>query len=191
MDVRIEPIGRRLFPAYDRISMAFRVCSEYRPVRPSASGMGLWLEEVPVKPYTKDLGIYEKAVDYEKQFDIRHFAVFMAFAGNIPVAGMTLAARVPGMDMLEGRQDLCVLWDLRVDEACRGRGLGRALFSRAVEWAREQELREIKIECQNNNVRACRFYQKQGAVLSAMDTRAYTGDETIQSEIKLIWRYTL
>lgn len=69
--------------------------------------------------------------------------------------------------------------------------MGQALFSRAVEWAREQGLRKIKIECQNNNVRACRFYRKQGAVLTAMDTRAHTGDKAIKNEIKLIWRYTL
>lgn len=35
MAIRIEPIDRLLFPVYDRISMAFRVCGEYRPVRPS------------------------------------------------------------------------------------------------------------------------------------------------------------
>lgn len=191
MNVRIEPVGPQHFSAYDRISMAFRVDNEYQPVRLSTENIGLCLEERPVKPYIKDLGVYERAVDYEKQFDIRHWAVFMAFDGDLPVAGMTLAARTPGVDMLEGRDDLCVLWDLRVEEDYRGRGLGRALFQRAEAWAREQGLREIKIECQNNNVTACRFYRRQGAVLTAMNTRAYEEDEAIKNEIQLIWRYTL
>lgn len=46
---------------------------------------GLLLEEKAVNPYIKDLSIYEKAVEYEKQFDITNWRFFMAFDGEIPM----------------------------------------------------------------------------------------------------------
>jgi hypothetical protein len=45
----------------------------------------------------------------------------------------------------------------------------------------------MKIECQNNNVPACRFYQNQGAVLGAIDEFAYYKDKEIRGEVQLIW----
>ena len=167
--------------------MAFSVRSEYRPEKPDGGLGGILLREAAVKPYRKDLGQYEKAVDYEKRFDISHWQLFMAFDGEKPVGGITLAARTPGVDMLGGRDDLCVVWDLRVQEGCRGQGIGQRLWDLGEEWARAQGMTQIKVECQNNNVRACRFYRKQGAVLSAIDEYAYYGEAGIAGEIQLIW----
>ena len=43
------------------------------------------------------------------------------------------------------------------------------------------------IECQNNNVAACKFYHKQGAVLSKIDMYAYYSEPEIRDEIQFIW----
>ena len=45
----------------------------------------------------------------------------------------------------------------------------------------------MKIECQNNNVPACKFYHKQGAVLSAVDEYAYYNEPEYRHEIQFIW----
>ncbi|WP_160166418.1 hypothetical protein [Clostridium sp. Ade.TY] len=45
----------------------------------------------------------------------------------------------------------------------------------------------MKIECQNNNVNACKFYNKQGAVLSKIDEYAYYEDIEDRDEVQLIW----
>lgn len=43
--------------------------SEYKVQRINKGLGGLILEEVPVEPYDKDLGIYERATDYKKEFE--------------------------------------------------------------------------------------------------------------------------
>jgi GNAT superfamily N-acetyltransferase len=85
---------------------------------------------------------------------------------------------------LEDRTDLAVLWDIRVAEGMRGRGLGTALFRTAEEWAREQRCRQLKVETQNINVPACRFYAKQGCVLGAIHRFAYPD---FPEEAQLLW----
>ena len=93
--------------------------------------------------------------------------------------------------MLEGREELCVLWDLRVRDGYRRQGAGQMLFDSCTAWAKNEGYLQMKIECQNNNVPACRFYHKQGAVLSAVNEYAYHGQEGISQEIQLIWYLNL
>ena len=67
--------------------------------------------------------------------------------------------------MLEGRHDLAVLWDIRVAPSSRRRGVGAALFCAATEWAAATGYQELKVETQNVNVAACRFYGRHGCEL--------------------------
>jgi GNAT superfamily N-acetyltransferase len=60
------------------------------------------------------------------------------------------------------RSDLAVLWDIRVQPERRGRGVGKALFYASVDWACRRGCRQLKVETQNVNVAACRFYASQG-----------------------------
>lgn len=189
--ITYRAVDRRYFPLYDQISMAFTVRSEYRLVKPDRGLGGILLQEVPVSPYRKDLGKYERACEYEARFDISHWRVFMAFDGEKPVGGATFAARTPGVDMLEGRDDLCVLWDIRVEEGYRGQGIGQVLWDRGEAWAKSLGMAQMKVECQNNNVRACRFYHKQGAELCKIDEYAYAGDDEVAAETQLIWYKSL
>lgn len=180
-------IDHQFFPQYDSIPMLVRVTCELRLEKPDNGLGGLLLHEVPVPPYTKDLGQYEIASDYEKEFDISNWKFFMAFDGERPVGGITLVSRTENVQMLDGRDDLCVLWDIRVHDDYKRRGIGEKLLHLGVQWATETGLKQIKIECQNNNVPACKFYKKQGAVLSAINEYAYYQDPAIRSEIQLIW----
>lgn len=53
----------------------------------------------------------------------RPLGVLSAFDGPSRVGGAVVAWRTPGADMLEGRDDLAVLWDIRVHPEYRGRGI--------------------------------------------------------------------
>jgi len=57
----------------------------------------------------------------------------------------------------------------------------------AVNWSREQGLIQMKIECQNNNVPAVKFYHKQGAVLSVINEYAYYNEPEYRHETMFIW----
>lgn len=185
--ITYREIDRRFFAQYDQIPMNVPVTCELRPVKADGGLGGILLREVPVTPYAKDLSQYEIASEYENEFDISNWKFFMAFDGEKPVGGITLASRTENVQMLDGRDDLCVLWDIRVHDAYKRCGIGANLFALGKQWAAGSGLRQMKIECQNNNLPACKFYRRQGAVLSAINEYAYYQDPTICNEIQLIW----
>jgi hypothetical protein len=126
---------------------------------------------------------------WPKQFDLRAWGFFLAFDGQRPVGGATIAMHTPGLHMLEGRSELAVLWDLRVHPKRRGRGIGELLFKRSLEWARGRGCRQMKIETQNINVDACRFYARMGCELGAIHRRAYHGSAELAQEAMLLCCY--
>lgn len=180
-------MDRSCFTLYDSVSMNVEVHSEYRVRLPDGGLGGLVLEEVPVAPQVKDLSQYERATEYETLFDIATWRFFMAFDGETPVGALTLAGPTEHLYMLNGRTDACVLWDIRVADGYKHQGIGQRLFDMALAAARETGYRQMIIECQNNNVPACRFYRKQGAVLGKVDRYAYYDDPMLRDETQLIW----
>jgi len=89
--------------------------------------------------------------------------------------------------LLEERDDLSVLWDIRVQPERRGNGNGKALFSKACEWSSKSHYRQLKIETQNINLAACHFYRKMGCELGTINRFAYWQDPDIPHEIMLNW----
>jgi len=100
------------------------------------------------------------------------------------IGGATVAYDTPGLDMLEGRSDLAVLWDIRVVPAHRRHGVGAELFKAAETWALERQCRQLKVETQNVNVTACRFYARRGCVLRAAHRQVYP---RCPAELQLLW----
>lgn len=188
--IAYKAVDKTYFSLYDQVSMIVNVESEYFIEKIDNGLGGIIIKEQPVTPYIKDLGKYEIASEYEKNFNITNWQFYMAFDGDIPVGAITLVSRTKEINMLDDRDDLCVLWDIRVADGYKGykyKGIGQRLFDYGREWAKKQGLKQIKIECQNNNVPACKFYHKQGAVLSKIDEYAYYNDEEARHEVQLIW----
>jgi ribosomal protein S18 acetylase RimI-like enzyme len=77
-----------------------------------------------------------------------------------------------------------VLWDIRVSPDVRGKGIGSRLARRCEAWAISRGCRQLKVETQNINVRACRFYQRQGFDLRVVNRLAYP---ELPGEIQLLW----
>ena len=187
--VTYKKVDKTYFPQYDCIPMRVNVKSYYKIEKINRGLGGFTLVETPVEqPYIKDfcLGDDETVTRWER-FDLSKWAFFMAFDGENPVGAATVASRDKQVNMLSGRNDLAVLWDIRVDETYKHQGVGQALFDMAVNWSREQGLVQMKIECQNNNVPAVNFYHKQGAVLSIIDEYAYYNEPEYRHETEFIW----
>lgn len=165
---------------YERVPIAFRVETHFR------IDSDFKLIEEPVAPYIKDYDANEseRPRNWSERFDISRWGIFAAFDGEKRVGGAAVAWRTPELKMLEGRDDLACLWDLRVRADHRGSGVGRELFSCAARWARERNCRRLKIETQNINVPACKFYARQGCELREINKNAY---EEALNEIQLIW----
>lgn len=185
--IYVKQMDKTCFGIYDRISMNVDVRTEYKIKRIDNGLSGLMFEEVSVKPYIKDLSVYERATDYEKRFDIANWRFYMAFDGDKPIGAMTIAGRTPNLNMLSGRDDACVLWDIRVADNYKHQGIGQRLIDAGIVDARSAGYRQMIIECQNNNVPACHFYSKQGALLSKVDMYAYYLEDGCKNEIQFVW----
>lgn len=186
LQIRREPIAA--LADYGEIPIGFEVRSELSlELAPEAGGFGL--REVRVAPWFKDYDLAgNRPTDWAQQFDMSPWQRLGAFAGAIRVGAALLVYASPELHLLEDRADLAVLWDIRVSPDWRGRGVGQALFRAAAELARAGGCRQLKVETQNVNVPACRFYLRMGCELGAIHRFAYAD---FPREVQLLWYKTL
>jgi GNAT superfamily N-acetyltransferase len=136
------------------------------------------------QPYRKDYDAVENPMEWPARFDVSNWTLIVALNAGERVGGAIGAFDSPGLDMLEGRGDLAVLWDIRVSPKTRRLGVGSALFRSIETWARAKHCRELKVETQNTNVAACRLYAREGCHLKRANYNAYP---SLPEEVQLIW----
>jgi GNAT superfamily N-acetyltransferase len=192
MSVQIRRVGAEWLPRYAEVPIRFTVRSMFRveTVNGGLDGLALVEEEVD-PPYVKDYDAQDAGepgvLAWPEQFDVSKWSFFVALEGDRPVAGAAVAIDTPGLNMLQGRRDLAVLWDIRVHPDRRRRGIGARLFQRAASWAQAKGCQWFKVETQNVNVPACRFYVRQGCTLGAIDRYGYAGHPLVAHEAMLLW----
>lgn len=172
--------------SYGEIPIAFTVEFMFRVDAdvPGRSGWKLTEERVE-HPYVKDYDEGgERPLRWARKWDLSNWTVLAAMQDSARLGGAVVAWNTPGVDMLEGRADLAVLWDLRVHPGHRREGIGAKLFHHAAAWARSKGCRKLKIETQNINVPACTFYAKRGCYLGAVQHGAYPD---YPDEVQLLW----
>ncbi len=195
MSIVVQACSQNMLREYDRIPSRFEVRSilKAEPVDGGLGGIALREEPLP-EPYFKD---YDSSEDgppsaWISQFPLAKWGFLLAWdasrpAGHPPVGGTMIVYAAAGVDMLEGRADLAVLWDIRVQPNYRGQGIGATLLKRSADWARQRGCRRLKIETQNINVAACRFYASQGCELGMIHRFGYAGVPRVAHEVMLVW----
>ena len=187
MDFHIQEETIEVLSEYGQVSIAFEVKSRFR-VEHVADGLGgiRLIEEAVKSPYIKD---YDQPDGPERwtrrSWDLSRWIVLAAYREQERVGGAIIAFYVDGLNYCEGREDLAGLWDIRVSPEYRGRGVGRALFDRVETCARNPGCTQLKIETQNINVPACRFYARMGATLGKVHLYAYRAEGL--DEVELTW----
>jgi GNAT superfamily N-acetyltransferase len=190
MVLRIQEMGVDILPQYKEIPIAFEVKSLFRVDLINAGLGGIKLREEEVEPpYIKDYDAYEDGGPQRwlKRFDVRNWGFFLALDQTRPLGGAVVAFNTPDVHMLAGRTDLAVLWDLRVHPDFRRCGIGTKLFDHATDWSRKRGCKQLKIETQNVNVPACRFYAKQGCQLGEINRYWYAPHPEVGHEVMLVW----
>jgi GNAT superfamily N-acetyltransferase len=186
-----EKLTEETLTAYGTVSIAFRVESRLRLDLIDGGMGGIRFVEEPVNPsYIKD---YDSDASLEASPPLRWLrwaspasSLFAALEGERRIGGACVFTHSAGMDFLRGREDTAALWDIRVAPEYRGQGLGAALFDAVVSWCKRNGYSRLKIETQNINVSACRFYVAQGCYLGGVETHAY---REYPDEDQLIWYY--
>jgi GNAT superfamily N-acetyltransferase len=170
---------------YALLPIAFRVDRVLDVTARADGGFVLSARRLEI-PYVKDYDAIdgEGPLHWTRRFDVSNWRLFTGRVAGSRVGGATVAVDTPGLTMLEGRRDLSVLWDIRVLPDARGKGIGSALFERVEAWSRTQGCRQLKVETQNVNARACGFYARHGCELRAIHHAAYP---ELPEEIQLLW----
>lgn len=191
MTVEIQEIGVELLPRYAEIPISFKVKSIFCVKAISQGLEGFSVVEQKVKPYTKDYDSLsdneDRPIGWTKKFDVSKWGFFLAIDGSHILGGAAVAIDTPNVNMLENRKDLAVLWDIRVHPSKRRSGVGSKLFEYAADWARRKGCRQLKVETQNVNVPACRFYAKQGCELGGIHRYRYVSSPKVAHEAMFLW----
>ncbi len=186
MTISLVEEATTIIPDLIRIPIAFEVDRVFDVEDGGNSGDFSLSERMLDVPYSKDydLSSGDNPRDWVKRYDLENWGLVGAYANGDRVGAAVIAFNTAGVTMLEGRTDLAVLWDIRVVPTMRHRGIGSVLFRAAEAWAIARGCRELKIETQNINVPACRFYEAHGCVLGRVNRVAYP---TFPDEIQLLW----
>ncbi|MEN8150415.1 MAG: GNAT family N-acetyltransferase [Planctomycetota bacterium] len=182
LEIREEPISS--LATYGEVSIAF---STETVLDVTDTTDDFALTERPLDaPFAKDYDAFpaEHPSNLAARFDLTNAGVLAALRDGRRVGGAIVLYDTPGVDLLEGRTDLVLLLDLRVDTSERGRDVGTALFRAAEDWGRAHGCRELKVETQNVNVAACRFYERVGCRLGKVNRGVY---REFPDEDQLLW----
>lgn len=188
MTIAIREISRDMYPQYAEIDSSYEVASVLRPV-PSAQGLaGLqFVEEAVAQPYPKGSDSPEDSPSsWPPHQEPGEFQAFLAMEGSFAVGGAAVVVNPAGAFLFERRPELAGLWDLRVHPDHRRRGVGYQLLLRAADWARERGCTQMRAECQNVNVAACRFYARH-CTLGGIERYGYAACADVAHEVMLLW----
>ena len=186
MTIEVTGVQGAALAEYARIPISFEVARILDVVSDQREGASFRLSERAVEtPYIKDYdAIADGPTEWPVRFDTSSWGLLAARIGGACVGGAVVAHDTTGLDMLEGRSDLVILWDIRVLPDWRRQGVGGALFRAAEAWGMARACRTLKVETQNINVAACRFYARHGCVLRAVLHDVYP---ECPGEVQLLW----
>jgi len=129
-----------------------------------------------IVPYRKCYGIdpeefssYRNAADSE---------IFMAFLDDQPVGHIVVSTNWNGYGHID---------ELAVHAPARRHGVARALLDVAQFWSRKKGLPGVMLETQNNNLGACRLYERCGYVVGGVDHLRYRGIDPQTAEVAIFW----
>lgn len=177
MAIEIEQIGPERLADYASIPMVcpVRTILEVEPINRGIGGLALHERSVAV-PYSKDYDAdgNNGPLHWPKRFDMTSWGLWLARVESEIVGAVAIA-------------DHCTLWDIRVKANHQRQQIGTALFRTAATWAFSNGCKLLKVETQNVNVPACRFYTKMGCFLGGIDHMAYRQFPALAHEVMLTW----
>jgi ribosomal protein S18 acetylase RimI-like enzyme len=122
---------------------------------------------------------YEKEIiDTSIYIDDKDKTIFLAYAEG-QIAGQIV--------LRKNWNRYAFVEDIAVDNKFRKRGIGKELMAEAESWTRKCNLVGIMAETQDNNVIACKFYERCGFRLCGFDTQVYKGNDRDTDEVALYW----
>jgi ribosomal protein S18 acetylase RimI-like enzyme len=176
---------------YARVPIAFLVREVFDDAAIELLRLGQDATPTPIPvPYRKD---YDAHTDHHPtawpvRFDMARWVVLAAYCEHRRVGGAVLTVNDSQVDLLRTQSDHALLWDLRVAPHERRRGVGAALLSAAERLAVDRGACQLRVETQQINVPACRFYLHHGFSLESVRPHVYPD---LPEEVQLLWTKSL
>jgi len=187
VDFIIKIVTSEMLHDYCQIPISFYGNSIFEIDTPDVGFGGYILNEKPVNSFYKDFDLFDSPMSWMENFDLSNWRFYIVYLGEIPIGAATLVMNSNEIRMLEGKKDLACLWDIRIQPDYRSKGVGSALFKQIAKDAKEFGKAWLKIETQNNNVSANKFYKSQGCHLAQVHLHAYYDVPECKDEAMLIW----
>lgn len=130
----------------------------------------------PVEPYRKNYGI--DAQEFSQYRNGADSTVLVAWLGEHAVGHMVLSTHWNGFAHID---------ELAVDASARRHGVARSLLEIAQFWSRKHHLPGIMLETQNNNLAACKLYERCGYVVGGIDHMLYRAIDPDTRETAIFW----
>lgn len=139
-------------------------------------GTGIQFSIVPTTPYQKKYP--SDSFDYNDYIGTPDRVVYLAYMDNVIAGEIRLRKNWNNYAYME---------DIVVGSEFRRHGIGRALITKAIQWAKENNLPGIMLETQDNNAAGCLLYQSCGFELAGFDRHLYHGLDPHTDEVALYW----
>ena len=130
----------------------------------------------PVEPYLKNYGIDSE--EFCKYRDAAQGTVLVAWLDGNPAGHIVVSKHWNGFAHVD---------ELAVDAAARRCGVARKLLDVAQFWARKHKLPGVVLETQNNNLAACKLYERYGFVAGGLDHFRYHAIDPDAQEVAIFW----
>ena len=137
------------------------------------------VEEWPldvITPYRKCYGIAPD--EFASYRDGPASAVFMAYLENQPVEHVVVSTHWNGFAHVD---------ELAVIARARRHGVAKSLLDVVKFWSHKKNLPGIMLETQNNNIGACRLYERCGYQVGGIDRLRYRGIDPHTAEVAIFW----
>ena len=172
----IKRLSKANFRDVDQCDGTFLIDSEL--VLSAKQGQIIY-DIVEIEPYKKRY-VPEKNRNLRAYINSDKGVVYLAYIEEKVCGQMIISAHWNNFALIE---------DLEVDVDFRRQGVAAGLIMQAKTWAKVMGLAGVTLETQNNNVAACKFYQRCGFELRGFDNDLYKGMNPQTREIALFWYY--
>ncbi len=142
------------------------------------------VEKVPSyeKSYLEDRYDDDEELAYNEYINNPNQIIYIALLHNQIVGVMILKKNWNRYAYIE---------DIKVDIEYRALGIGRRLIEQAKQWEKDGNMPGVMLETQNNNMTACKFYEKCGFVIGGFDFLVYKGINEQNDEVAIYWYLNL
>ena len=171
-DITIKPLEGKFIGIVNKANEPFPVIGKILP----SFFKGAWSYEEQLYENPLETSFPDDQLQWNEYIDSEKKVVFLAFHAGECIGHIRLVKDWNRFAYIE---------NIAVRKSFRKSGIGHLLLEVAKTWTQDRSLIGLSLEAQNDNVIACRFYEKEGFVLGGADTLKQHANPNI--DITLYW----